>query len=187
MIDMGCNGCAGCCFSCSSGWSVCRGAGAACTALSRYPGGELARSLLRTHYLNHRLGVLVHVSMCLPLAERFKGLNLPHPDHIALDTIHFPRVVTGVEQPLTLSTCMVSLAVKCVQEQHWALQHEAMQSLLTYSRSPKSGDFRQILPRSLYDSGQLYRKPRATAVKCASYRLLLGCCHTTRRPCMQCS
>lgn len=43
-----------------------------------------------------------------------------------------------------------------VQEQHWALQHEAMEGLLLYIRSPKAGDFRQILPRSLYNPGQLY-------------------------------
>ena len=99
MIDMGCNGCAGCCFSCSRGWSVCGGTGAACTALSCYPRGELARSLLRC--------VGSHVNVLALLAERFKGVSLPRPDHIALDTIHFLGVVIGVEQVLTQFNCML--------------------------------------------------------------------------------
>ncbi|DBA67335.1 TPA: hypothetical protein ACH3X2_001632 [Trebouxia sp. C0005] len=38
-----------------------------------------------------------------------------------------------------------------LEERHWALQHEAMESLLLYVRSPKSGDFKQVLPKSLYN------------------------------------
>ena len=41
------------------------------------------------------------------------------------------------------------------QERHWALQHEAMESLLLYVRSPKSGDFKQVLPKTLYNPGKL--------------------------------
>ena len=40
-----------------------------------------------------------------------------------------------------------------MQEQHWALNHEAFQSLLVYARSPDSGDFKELLPRSIYCPG----------------------------------
>ena len=41
-----------------------------------------------------------------------------------------------------------------MQEQHWAFQHEAMEALLAYMRMSESGDFKQLLPRSLYNPGK---------------------------------
>lgn len=52
-------------------------------------------------------------------------------------------------------TAMVVRPAAVWQEQHWALQYEAMESLLLYSRSPKSGDIKQVLPRSLYNPGKI--------------------------------
>lgn len=43
--------------------------------------------------------------------------------------------------------------VKCmiwVQEEHWALQHEAMLALLAFARSP-STDIKAVLPRRFFD------------------------------------
>ena len=46
-------------------------------------------------------------------------------------------------------------AVAAKQEQHWALRHEIMESLVVYVRSPKSGDFKQVLPKNVYNPGKL--------------------------------
>lgn len=40
----------------------------------------------------------------------------------------------------------------CLQEQHWALQHEAMLALLAFARSPCT-DLNAVLPRQLCDEG----------------------------------
>lgn len=40
-----------------------------------------------------------------------------------------------------------------MQEEHWALQHEAMVAVLAYMRSTASGDFRTVVPRAVHDPG----------------------------------
>lgn len=56
---------------------------------------------------------------------------------------------------MTFQNATLSVLAVSRQERHWALQHEAMESLLLYVRSPKSGDFKQVLPKSLYNPGKL--------------------------------
>ena len=41
------------------------------------------------------------------------------------------------------------------QDDHWAVQHEAMQSFVAYARSPSSEDFREVIPRELQPGTQL--------------------------------
>lgn len=41
------------------------------------------------------------------------------------------------------------------QDQHWAVQHEAMQSFVAYARSPSSEDFREVIPVELLPGGLL--------------------------------
>lgn len=40
-----------------------------------------------------------------------------------------------------------------MQEDHWALRYEGMEALLAYARSQQSGDFKAVLPKSVYSSG----------------------------------
>ncbi len=46
-----------------------------------------------------------------------------------------------------------------MQEEHWALRHEAMTAVLAYMRSTASGDFRAVVPRAIHDPGAPHPRP----------------------------
>lgn len=58
-----------------------------------------------------------------------------------------------------------------VQEEHWALQHEAMVAVLAYMRSTASGDFRAVVPRAVHDPGA-HAGPEPCFTTCPAIRAL---------------
>ena len=42
------------------------------------------------------------------------------------------------------------------QDGHWAVQHEAMQSFVGYTRSPSSENFLEVIPKELMPGGIPY-------------------------------
>ena len=63
------------------------------------------------------------------------------------------------------------------QEGHWALQYEGMEALLAYARSPNTGDFKAVLPKSAYNPGASHAvHPHAMLL-----RLLVGALAATVR------
>ncbi|DBB03902.1 TPA: hypothetical protein ACH3X1_012988 [Trebouxia sp. C0004] len=85
-------------------------------------------------------------------------LHAEHLSHMLPALLRLQHNAQAAPYVAALAACYAEAQAPPVQlfhiileERHWALQHEAMESLLLYVRSPKSGDFKQVLPKSLYN------------------------------------
>ena len=51
--------------------------------------------------------------------------------------------------PLFRAQCVILTALRLLQDEHWAVQHEVMQSYVAYARSSASEDIREVIPKGL--------------------------------------